>query len=82
VHLLHRLARLPAVNQCTTAILVAEIVYGGLRDDLERTGKRLVDIDRRIAAIDLSYTPTLVTGNVCRFEQVPGLRIENRLEAD
>jgi tRNA(fMet)-specific endonuclease VapC len=31
LHLLRRLARTPAAEQCTTAITVGEIVYGGAR---------------------------------------------------
>lgn len=55
-------------------------IYGALRADLERIGKRLDDPDLRIASIALSRDLTLVTGNVRHFEQVPGLRIENWLE--
>ena len=117
LHLLRRLARTPVADQCTTAITVGEIVYGGarigrsghaermhellnslhsvlafdesaaviyggLRADLERVGKRLDDPDLRIASIALSRDLTLVTGNVRHFERVPGLRIENWLEPD
>lgn len=117
LHLLRRLARTPVADQCTTAITVGEIVYGGarigrprhvdrmhellnslqlvlpfnesaaiiyggLRADLERLGKRLDDPDLRIAAIALSRDLTLVTGNIRHFERVPGLRIENWLEPD
>jgi tRNA(fMet)-specific endonuclease VapC len=117
LHLLRRLARTPVADQCTTAITVGEIVYGGarigrsghaermhellsslhsvvafdesaaivyggLRADLERSGKRLDDPDLRIASIALSRDLTLVTGNVRHFERVPGLRIENWLEPD
>ena len=57
-------------------------IYGALRADLERIGKRLDDPDLRIASIALSRDLTLVTGNVRHFERVPGLRIENWLEPD
>lgn len=60
----------------------AAIIYGGLRADLERVGKRLDDPDLRIASIALSRDLTLVTGNVRHFERVPDLRIENWLEPD
>jgi tRNA(fMet)-specific endonuclease VapC len=60
----------------------AAIIYGGLRADLERSGKRLDDPDLRIASIALSRDLTLVTGNVRHFERVPGLRLENWLEPD
>jgi predicted nucleic acid-binding protein len=55
-------------------------VYGPLRSELERVGRRLDGPDLRIAAIALSRDLTLVTGNVRHFERVPGLRIENWLE--
>ena len=57
-------------------------IYGALRADLERIGKRLDDPDLRIASIALSRDLTLVTGNVRYFSRVPGLRIENWLEPD
>ena len=56
-------------------------VYGPLRADLERQGKRLDEPDLRIASITLSRDLTLVTGNVRHFKRVPGLSIENWLEA-
>lgn len=57
-------------------------IYGALRADLERIGRRLDDPDLRIAAIALSRDLTLVTGNLRHFSRVPGLRIENWLEPD
>ena len=59
---------------------VAAEIYGGLRAELERAGKRLDEPDLRIASIALSRDLTLVTGNVKHFSRVPGLRIENWLE--
>ena len=56
-------------------------VYGPLRADLERQGKRLDEPDLRIASIALSRDITLVTGNIRHFKRVPGLSIENWLEA-
>jgi predicted nucleic acid-binding protein len=56
-------------------------VYGGLRAQLEREGRRLAEPDLRIAAIALSRDLTLVTGNVRHFQRVPGLRVENWLAA-
>jgi tRNA(fMet)-specific endonuclease VapC len=61
---------------------VAAEVYGSLRAELERVGRRLDGSDLRIASIALSRDLTLVTGNVRHFERVPGLRIENWLEPD
>ena len=56
-------------------------VYGRLRAELEAGGRRLADPDLRIASIVLARELTLVTGNVRHFARVPGLRIENWLEA-
>jgi tRNA(fMet)-specific endonuclease VapC len=56
-------------------------LYGPLRADLERQGKRLDEPDLRIASIALSRDLTLVTGNVGHFMRVPGLAVENWLES-
>ncbi len=56
-------------------------VYGPLRADLERQGNRLDEPDLRIASIAISRDLTLVTGNVRHFKRIPGLNIENWLEA-
>jgi tRNA(fMet)-specific endonuclease VapC len=55
-------------------------VYGRLRAQLEREGRRIGEPDLRIAAIALARDLTLVTGNVRHFQRVPDLRIENWLE--
>jgi tRNA(fMet)-specific endonuclease VapC len=59
----------------------AAAVYGPLRAELERQGKRLDEPDLRIASIALSRELTLVTGNVRHFRRVPGLAVENWLES-
>jgi tRNA(fMet)-specific endonuclease VapC len=56
-------------------------VFGPLRAELERQGKRLDEPDLRIASIALSRELTLVTGNVRHFKRVPGLAVENWLES-
>jgi tRNA(fMet)-specific endonuclease VapC len=56
-------------------------VYGPLRAELERQGRRLGEPDLRIASIALSRELTLVTGNVRHFARVPGLAVENWLES-
>ncbi len=56
-------------------------VYGPLRAELERQGRRLDEPDLRIASIALSRELTLVTGNVRHFKRVPGLVVENWLES-
>lgn len=55
-------------------------IYGPLRADLERQGRRLDEPNLRIASIALSRGLTLVTGNVRHFKRVPDLRVENWLE--
>jgi tRNA(fMet)-specific endonuclease VapC len=59
----------------------AAAVYGPLRAQLEAEGRRLDEPDMRIASIALSRELTLVTGNVRHFARVPGLTVENWLEA-
>ena len=54
-------------------------VYGPLRAELEREGRRLDEPDLRIASIALSHDLTVVTGNVRHFGRVPNLAVENWL---
>ena len=54
-------------------------VYGPLRADLEREGRRLDEPDLRIASIALSRGLIVVTGNVRHFARVPNLAVENWL---
>jgi tRNA(fMet)-specific endonuclease VapC len=56
-------------------------VYGPLRADLEAEGRRLDEPDLRIASIALSRSLTVVTENVRHFARVPGLAVENWLDA-
>jgi predicted nucleic acid-binding protein len=56
-------------------------IYGPLRADLERQGRRLDEPDLRIASIALSRGLTLVTGNIRHFKRVPDLLVENWLES-
>jgi len=78
-------ARVREVLTLATPILPfdaqAAEVYGPLRAELERQGRRLDEPDLRIASIVVSRDLTLVTGNVRHFKRVPDLRIENWLEA-
>ena len=55
--------------------------YGRLRAELEQAGTPLAEPDLRIAAIALPPDLTVVTGNVRHFARVPGLRVENWLDA-
>jgi predicted nucleic acid-binding protein len=78
-------ARVREVLTLATVILPfdaqAAEVYGPLRAELERQGKRLDEPDLRIASIATSRDLTLVTGNVRHFKRVPGLTIENWLDS-
>ena len=56
--------------------------YGSLRASLESEGKPLDEPDLRIAAIALSRSLILVTGNVRHFERVDGLEIQNWLDPE
>jgi tRNA(fMet)-specific endonuclease VapC len=57
-------------------------VYGTLRAQLDRLGVRLDEPSLRIAAIALLHDLTLVTASSRLYDRVPGLRLENWLEAD
>ena len=55
--------------------------YGRIRAELESRGTPIGDADVRIAAIALTHGLRVVTGNVRHFRLVPGLEVENWLEA-
>jgi predicted nucleic acid-binding protein len=55
--------------------------YGRIRADLERQGRRLADPDLRIAAIVLAHRGILISGNLRHFSRVPGLSVEDWLNA-
>ena len=59
----------------------AAVVYGRLRCELEKRGLPVSEPDLRIASICVSRGLILVTGNVRHFRNIPGLTIENWLEA-
>jgi tRNA(fMet)-specific endonuclease VapC len=52
-------------------------VFGRLKAELEQAGTPLAEPDLRIAAIAISASLTLVTGNSRHFARGPGLSIEN-----
>ena len=56
--------------------------YGSLLASLESEGKPLDEPDLRIAAIALSRSLILVTGNVRHFDRVDGLEIQNWLDPE
>ena len=51
--------------------------YGWIRMELERSGRRIRDLDMLIAAHALSLDCSLVTNNEREFRRVPSLRVEN-----
>lgn len=71
--------RSPRRLSCCRSTSPAARVYGSLRVTLERAGTTLAEPDLRIASIALANELSLVTGNVRRFERVPGLTVENWL---
>lgn len=55
--------------------------YGTLRSELERQGKQIGALDTMIAAHALSQQATLVTNNTSEFARIPGLRLDNWVDA-
>ena len=53
--------------------------YGALRAELALRGTPIRDSTLRIASIALTRDLTVVTGEVCRYEPMPALRVENWL---
>ena len=53
--------------------------YGQVRATLEQRGTPIGDADLRIAAIALTRSLVVVTGNVREFQRVPDLQVENWL---
>ena len=51
--------------------------YGDIRADLERKGTPIGVNDLHIAGHARSEGFVIVTNNICEFERVPGLRVEN-----
>jgi tRNA(fMet)-specific endonuclease VapC len=52
-------------------------IGGRIRAHLDRTGRRIGDLDSLIAAQALARDMILVTNNLREFERVPDLRTEN-----
>ncbi len=53
--------------------------YGRIRATLERRGRPRFEADLQIASIALTCRLTVVTGNIRRFDGIPGLKVENWL---
>jgi len=59
----------------------ASLAYAPIRSDLAAAGTPIGPVDTFIAAHAMSLNVTLVTDNIRKFARVPGLRLENWLEA-
>ncbi len=59
----------------------AAIAYGSLRARLQALGTPIGPLDTLIAAHALALGATVVTNNVREFGRVPGLTVENWLDA-
>ena len=55
----------------------AAVLYGAIRNDLERKGQLIGEIDMMIAAIALANRCVLVTHNMREFSRVKGLQIQD-----
>ena len=55
----------------------AAMVYGDLRNKLQRAGTPIGPMDMLIASQALALDLTLVTNNVREFKRVAALRVEN-----
>ena len=58
----------------------AAIEYGRIRAALRKLGTPIGQMDMLIAAQAKSKGYTLITDNICEFERIEGLQIENWLE--
>lgn len=92
LHFGTRRSRRPAQNeQALTQFLLpltvagfndyAASTYGHVRAALEKAGTPIGPLDTLIAAHALSLGVTLVTNNVREFSRVPGLKLDNWVEA-
>jgi len=55
----------------------AAAIFGSLKADLEKSGRRLADADLLIASISLSAGAVLVTGNRRHYARIASLRTES-----
>jgi tRNA(fMet)-specific endonuclease VapC len=59
----------------------AQEIFGKMKADLQRRGAIIDDCDIFIAATAFSQNCTVATNNIKHFSRIPGLKIENWLEA-
>lgn len=55
--------------------------FGQLKAILRRTGRLIGDIDLFIAGVAIRHSLTVVTNNLSHFGRIPGLSLENWVEA-
>ncbi len=55
----------------------SSVIYGQIREYLERLGTPIGGMDMLIAAHALSLNATLVTNNIKEFQRIPNLIVEN-----
>ena len=64
-------------HQCFGFDVQTAEAYGGIRHQLESTGKVIGPMDMLIAAIAVVNKLTVVTHNTMEFERIDGLAVEN-----
>jgi len=57
----------------------AQSIFGRIKAQLEKEGKRLDDMDLMIASTAITFNLILVTNNDAHFERIAQLKIENWL---
>lgn len=76
-----KLREVPAEQQFISTITIYEIVYGAYMsartDHHQRNLKELPPADLQVASIAIANELVLVTGNVGRFQRIPGLPVQN-----
>ena len=60
----------------------AAIEYSMMKNYLNKSGKRIDEMDLMIASHAKSYNLTLVTNNIKHFDRVPSLKLENWVNND
>ncbi len=79
----HRSENLAKIKRISEIYPVIELtrgvmdIYGGLKADLERSGRGLDDFDLLIAATAMLHNYRVVTGNVRHFSRIEGLEVES-----
>lgn len=71
------LASLPVLSLDETSVQA----FGEIKASLERQGQRLDDADLLIGSVAIARGAIVVTGNRRHYERIPGIRIENWMEA-